>query len=411
MIRPFWLQFGDCREGLTEEVPGAVETLRCPTCLNQLSDGGVKHCPACGARVRTRRKSSAVSDDAVFSRPRVLVERELQARIEAQTAAHFRQRRRAAKTARRIASLPSSLFESGVVVEPRTGAWSAMPPAVIDLPVNAIHETPRPGELHAARAPDEAIAARPRWRPWKPAHHGVNDDATGVGADEVDAVDAVDAVDVEVVDVVEAIDVPQVAEAVEAVEVVQVEEIVVHDAPAPSLFTPEPDFADAEPPAHDAGRATVIAGRWRAWKASRNGSRNSNSNGDHAESDDVETETVADQPYDWEADQPDDTDRRGRTSWIPDRWRTWTQMPHDAAAPAAPAAVAPEPPAPPPRRRRGRIEPREFIPAARAPKGAENWQPSESLWAKRVFNSRAQGGEVASWPRTRPPKQDVTAGE
>jgi hypothetical protein len=262
------------------------------------------------------------------------------------------QRRRAAKTARRIASLPSSLFESGVVVEPRTGTWSAMAPTVIDIPSNAIHETPRAGELPAAFAAD------------------------------------VDVIDVEVVEV---------------------------DAPAASLFTPEPDVAEAEAPAHDAGRATVIGARWRAWKAGRNGNRNSNGNGNHAAADDeVETETVADQPYDWEADKSDASGRRGPTSWIPDRWRTWRPMPDDAetAAPSTPAAVAPEPPAaPPPPRRRGRIEPREVAPAAHFPKGAENWQPSESLWAKRVFNSRAQGGEVARWPRSRPPKQDVTAGE
>jgi hypothetical protein len=360
-----------------------VETLRCPTCLNQLSDGGVKHCPACGARVRTRRKSFAVSDDAVFSRPRVLVERELQARIEAQTAASFMQRRRAAKTARRIASLPSSLFESGVVVEPGTGTWSAMAPTVIDIPSNAIHETPRPGELPAVFAADAEV------------------------------VDAVAVIDVEeVVEVAEVIDVAEVVEVVEARESVEVVEV---DAPAPSSFIPEPDVAEAEAPAHDAGRATVVGARWRAWKAGRNGNRNGNGNGEHAEADDeAETETVADQPYDWEADQPDATGGRGRTSWIPDRWRTWRPMPDDAetAAPAAPAAVAPEPPAPPPPpRRRGRIEPREVAPAAHFPKGAENWQPSESLWAKRVFNSRAQGGEVASWPRSRPPKQDVTAGE
>src|SRR5204862_7303066 len=169
-----------------------------------------------------------------------------------------------------------------------------------------------------------------------------------------------------------------------------------------------------EPPARDAGRAAVVGAHWRAWKASRTGNRTSNGTGEDAEADDeVETEAVADQPYDWEADQPADAGRRRRASWIPDRWRTWRPMPDDAdaAAPAAPAAVAPEPPAPPPPRRRGRIEPREVAPAAHAPKGAENWQPSESLWADRVFNSRAQGGEVASWPRSRPPKQDVTAGE
>jgi hypothetical protein len=331
----------------------------------------------------------------VFSRPRVLVERELQARIEAQTAASFMQRRRAAKTARRIASLPSSLFQSGVVVEPGTGTWSAMAPTVIDIPSNAIHETPGAGELPAAF----------------PAYVEVVDVVEVIDVEEV--VEVAEVIDVEeVVEVAEVIDVAKVVEVVEARESVEVVEV---DAPAPSLFTPEPDVAEADAPVHDAGRATVIGARWRAWKASRNGNRNSNGNGNHAAADDeVEAETVADQPYDWEADQPDDTGRRGRTSWIPDRWRTWRPMPDDTAAPAAPPApsVAPEPPPPPPPpRRRGRIEPREVAPAAHAPKGAENWQPSESLWAKRVFNSRAQGGEVASWPRSRPPKQDVTAGE
>jgi len=365
--------------------------MRCPTCLNQLSDGGVKHCPACGARVRTRRKWFPVSDDAAFTRPRVLVERELQARIEAQTAANFRQRRRAAKTARRIASLPSSLFGSHVVVEPATGTWSAMSPTVIDIPSTAIHETPRAGELRAASAAD------------------------------VEVVDVFEVIDVdEVVDVVEVIDGDEVVEVVAAgatVEAVEPVEVVEPDAPAASLFTPEPEVAEAEPPGHEGGRATLIGARWRAWKAGRNGSANGsvNGNGEHAEADDeVETDAVADQPYDWEAEQQDDSGRRGRTSWIPDRWRTWRPMPEDAdsGARAAPAAVAPEPPAPPPRpRRRGRIEPRQVAPAAHAPKGAENWQPSESLWAKRVFNSRTQGVEVANWPRSRPPKQDVTSGE
>ena len=352
-----------------------METLRCPTCLNRLSDGGVKHCPACGARVRSRRRANLLPDDAAFNRPRVLVERELQARIEAQTAPHFLQRRRAAKTARRIASLPHSLFESGVVVEPGTGTWSPPPwPTVIDIPVNAIHETPRAGALPVAAAADDAPAARPRWRRWKPARTGDNGDAY-------------EPTDIDLVEVVE--------------------------VPAPPPFTPEPEPADEEPRARRAGRSGVIGARWSAWRATREANRKGEPAPAEAESEaatEVEAApaAVAHQPYDWDADEPVEPRRRPRRRLIPDRWRTWQTRPPDTdtATPAASTSGPPEPP-----RRRARIEPREVAPAARAPRGAEHWQPSESLWARRVFNSRAQGPEVAGWPRPRPPKQDVTTGE
>src|SRR6185436_16644471 len=104
---------------------GAVETLRCPKCLNPLVDGGVKRCSACGARLKSRGRTSS-ADDEMASRPRVLVERELQARIEAQTASGFRQRRRAAKAARRIAALPPSLFDAaGALIDYGNGSWGA----------------------------------------------------------------------------------------------------------------------------------------------------------------------------------------------------------------------------------------------------------------------------------------------
>src|SRR6478736_6093761 len=119
--------------------------LRCPTCLNLLVEGGIKRCPACNARIKIRR-ADAPPDSTMAARPRALVERELQARIEAQTAKRFRQRRRAAKTARRIAALPPTLFEADVITRTNAGAWSptsSPPPIVIDLPISAIHEVDR----------------------------------------------------------------------------------------------------------------------------------------------------------------------------------------------------------------------------------------------------------------------------
>lgn len=76
----------------------------------------------------------------------LLVERELEARIEAETAAGFRRRRRAAKVARRIAGLPPTLFHGAPVppagTEPWTAPASAAPADVIDLPESAVHEVP-----------------------------------------------------------------------------------------------------------------------------------------------------------------------------------------------------------------------------------------------------------------------------
>ena len=74
-----------------------------------------------------------------------IVERELQARIEAKTASRYRQRRRAAKVARRLASLPTALLQSEVVEEPpEREAWAPRPtyvtPIIVDLPDAAVRE-------------------------------------------------------------------------------------------------------------------------------------------------------------------------------------------------------------------------------------------------------------------------------
>jgi hypothetical protein len=324
--------------------------LRCPTCLNRLNSGAEKRCAACGTRIRTGRRANVLTDDVVFKRPRALVERELQARIEAQTAPGFRQRLRAARAARRIAALPSSLFEGGVVIESDTGAWSSHSshPAVIDIPVTAIHETPRVAQLPAA--PTEVITPPP------PA------------------------------------------------------EVISPPPPAAPPRAPLPwydhdiddgDAYDREPPPTITVR---LRARWHAWRSARAEMR---TNGHFAP---VEPVAAAGE-FDAE---PADAIHRARVPRVGDRWKTWKPVPADDAVvngngvPAAATPVAPPaaPPAPKPERRRARPEPREMSPAARAPRGAEQWEPSSSLWANRVF-SNSRGSQHASWPHPRPAKSEA----
>jgi hypothetical protein len=40
----------------------------------------------------------------------------------------------------------------------------------------------------------------------------------------------------------------------------------------------------------------------------------------------------------------------------------------------------------------------ESVPVASRPRGASGWQPSDSLWANRVFNARSQPVPLATWP-------------
>ena len=124
-----------------------MESLRCPTCLGLLPDSGVARCPACHTRFRKGpRPISLGGHNGMSGRAHPLLEREFEARLEAKTAAGFRQRRRAARVSpRRIAALPPTLFESGGGLgdEPDRAA-SRRPDGdsiIIDLPDTAIHET------------------------------------------------------------------------------------------------------------------------------------------------------------------------------------------------------------------------------------------------------------------------------
>jgi hypothetical protein len=140
-----------------------VEILRCPTCLSLLFDPNVKRCPACHAKLRRRseatvlaeadasRSNDGLSNDEfdrdLADRPLPLVQQELQARIEAKTARGFLQRRRAAKAARRIAALPSTVLAGDIVLgqaesEPPVSETTAPdePREIIDLPAEAVHD-------------------------------------------------------------------------------------------------------------------------------------------------------------------------------------------------------------------------------------------------------------------------------
>lgn len=123
-----------------------METLRCPTCLGLLLDSEVARCPACHTRFRKGTRPISLSGaNGMSGRAHPLLERELEARLEAKTAAGYRQRRRAAKVARRIAALPPTLFESGGGYhgeeEPPAAPSADAGPTIIDLPDEAIHET------------------------------------------------------------------------------------------------------------------------------------------------------------------------------------------------------------------------------------------------------------------------------
>lgn len=127
-------------------MPEAVEMFRCPTCLGLIFDADAKRCPSCRSKLRKRaRPTVSVQDTQIADRPLPLVERELQARIEAETASRFRQRRRAAKVARRIASLPPTVFDGDAVIM-QAEAEASVPhapagsPTVIDLPAEAVHD-------------------------------------------------------------------------------------------------------------------------------------------------------------------------------------------------------------------------------------------------------------------------------
>ncbi len=117
-----------------------------------------------------------VESNRLSDRPLPLVERELQARIEAETAARFRQRRRAAKVARRIAALPSTVLDGEIVlVQAASEPWDPQPapaaPTVIDLPAEAMHDVMSSSEFALPEPEFEEPALpkrRTRRRPRKP---------------------------------------------------------------------------------------------------------------------------------------------------------------------------------------------------------------------------------------------------
>lgn len=130
-----------------------METLHCPSCLSPLLDKRQKRCPDCHARIGASARPVDLDESAGnVTRPLLLVERELEARIEAETAGRYRERRCAAKTARRIAALPPTLFEADA------DAASAMASIVIDLPAEAIHEVVVPEPVEE---PEPAVSATP----------------------------------------------------------------------------------------------------------------------------------------------------------------------------------------------------------------------------------------------------------
>ena len=93
--------------GLTEEVRG-LETLRCPTCLTLLLDGGEKRCPACHARLKTRSKPIVLGERTrITAQPLLPREREMQARVAAENAERERHVRQSEKAKQRSAPTPA----------------------------------------------------------------------------------------------------------------------------------------------------------------------------------------------------------------------------------------------------------------------------------------------------------------
>jgi hypothetical protein len=134
-----------------------VDILRCPTCTSLLLEPDVKRCPTCRSKLRKRSRPTAIAEsNGLADRPLPLVERELRARIEAKTAAGFRRRRQAAKAARRIAALPSTVLEGDLVLlntePPATSQPATSAATIIDLPAEAVHDVTSTAEFDDVRA-------------------------------------------------------------------------------------------------------------------------------------------------------------------------------------------------------------------------------------------------------------------
>lgn len=138
--------------------------LRCPTCFSLLFDNNAKRCPSCRAKIRNRARPAVMVASGLQDRPLPLVEQELQARIEAETAARFMQRRRAAKAARRIAKLPPSVLASDIDLIPEKGdapvVEASDPGLTIDLPAESVHDAKSRAEW-AYVAPEPIVDTAP----------------------------------------------------------------------------------------------------------------------------------------------------------------------------------------------------------------------------------------------------------
>jgi hypothetical protein len=322
--------------------------LRCPTCLNRLVDGEAKRCPECGSRVNSRRRH-AVPDDLITQRPRALVERELQARIEAQTAEHFLERRRAAKAARRIAALPPSLWEAGSMIDDPV-TWNAAPSIVIDLPASAFRDIkpePAPVVVPVEREPIALVAP--------------------------------------------VMDLPS-------------SDIAVDDH--------EPDAADGSPRRPWLLATTIERWRVRRIQRYEvdDEDGDENGNGAHPEPEPVAVEepepVVVEEPEPVVVLEPEPepvvaTEPEPRIVPEPEPEPVVVREPEpepvvlDDEPEEAVAAVAFREPEP------------ERVPARAEPRGAVEWEPSNSLWSSRVFNPRGQPVRYASWPRPPKPHDDL----
>jgi hypothetical protein len=257
----------------------------------------------------------------ITQRPRALVERELQARIEAQTAEGYFERRRAAKAARRIAALPPSLWEAGALIEDPV-TWNSAPSIVIDLPTSAIHEV-KPQPVPVVVPDREPIALVAPVIELTKADNRVDDDEG--------------------------------------------------DAPRrPRLFA-----------------ATIE--RWHQRRPRR-----------------IEIE-VEDDPQEPVVDVARAEPAPKPVAVVPEPEPVVALAPEPPPTVIAPEpepepAVAVDPPKAP-------VEVREpapvRTPARHEPRGAVDWEKSDSLWSNRVFNSRSQPVKYASWPRQPTPRDDL----
>jgi hypothetical protein len=309
-------------------------------------------------------------------RPRVLVETELQARIEAQTASGFRQRRRAARTARRIAALPPSLFDAaGALIGSADGSWrsaTASNSVVIDLPVSAIHD------VKPVRVESEAVRTN---------------------------------------------EPEPLALVAPVIEIAPVESFTAEPDPEPEpepTAETEPAPVDPSPARAHRRRGIRIEHRWRLWGTTRPHADEPPAPAPEPEAEPLvaaaEVTPLADEsvslvepepePIGVAEPEPEPQSLLAETleaivvaTGEPEPEPEPDPEPIIDAQPEPEPIVAAAPKPPPPERRK---------PAPPAPRGAVDWQPSTSLWARRVFHAGSKRQQAVTWPRPyEPPADDL----